>query len=172
MNKPMKIGSTKREIIRALDERSKTVSELSKELGLAKSSIYNHLVTLNIKGIVERITNGNKFVYYRLTERGKEILDVLLSFIVSSISAVAAYVFIHPQEFQAKMVKAGGSLPIPQPVVPKPYLIVVDSTHPTHMTSNLMATILAFIFVFIITFFSLKLFRLKKLTFNLFKPQA
>ena len=163
MNKPMKIGSTKREIIRALDERSKTVSELSKELGLAKSSIYNHLVTLNIKGIVERITNGNKFVYYRLTERGKEILDVLLSFIVSSISAVAAYVFIHPQEFQAKMVKAGGSLPIPQPVVPKPYPIVVDSTHPTHMTSNLMAAILAFIFVFIITFFSLKLYRLKKI---------
>ena len=158
----MKIGSTKREIIRALDERSKTVSELSKELGLAKSSIYNHLVTLNIKGIVERITNGNKFVYYRLTERGKEILDVLLSFIVSSISAMAAYVFIHPQEFQAKMVKAG-SLPIPQPVVPKPYPIVVDSTHPAHTTSNLMAAILAFIFVFIITFFSLKLYRLKKI---------
>lgn len=158
----MKIGSTKREIIKALDERNKTVSELSKELGLAKSSIYKHLVTLNSKGIVERITNGNRFVYYRLTGKGKEILDLVLSLIISSISSIIAYMYVHPQHFQVKEAKylGGSPLPLPQPTP----ILIEHSAHPTYTTTpNPMAAILAFIFVFIITFLSFRLYRVYRI---------
>ena len=154
----MKIGSTKRAIIKALNERNKTVSELSKELGLSKTSVYQHLVALHSKGVVERITNGNVFVYYKLTEKGREILDLMLSGIISTLSSILAYVFTQSfQDFQnfrdvqVKQVRyaGGGAFPLP----------TFHLHYPSHSTSPTMAAILAFIFVFIITFFSFKLHR-------------
>jgi len=156
----MKIGSTKREIIVALKERSKTVSELSRELKLAKPSIYKHLIILKSYGVVERMTNGNRFVYYRLTEKGRKVLDLVLSVVISTLSSILAYVFAQGfQDFQDVQVKqvryAGGMLPQP---IPTP-LISHFPHSPSYSKSPTMAAILAFIFIFIITFFSFKLYR-------------
>ncbi len=82
------MSETRLKILRALKERNKTLSELSRELGLSKPSIYRHLIILKSQGLVRRIKNGNKFIYYALTKSGEKLIDLIISM---SISYVFAY---------------------------------------------------------------------------------
>jgi DNA-binding transcriptional ArsR family regulator len=66
---------SRKRIIKSLEDRSKTVSELSRELNLAKSTVHKHIVRLAETGIVvRRDIDNNKFVYYTLSEKGRYIL--------------------------------------------------------------------------------------------------
>jgi DNA-binding transcriptional ArsR family regulator len=67
-------SETRLEILKALKERNKTVSELSKELGLSKSTVHEHLTVLAEVGLVERAEQyTNKWVYYTLTRRARSM---------------------------------------------------------------------------------------------------
>ncbi|WP_456330337.1 winged helix-turn-helix domain-containing protein [Archaeoglobus sp.] len=61
------------EIIKSLKERRKTVTELSRELNLSKSTVHEHLTKLVETGFVERKRN-RKWVYYELTDKGQRFL--------------------------------------------------------------------------------------------------
>jgi len=61
-------------ILDALSQRRKMPTELQKELGLAGSTVIEHLHTLEDVEIVERQETGRKFVYYELTARGENLL--------------------------------------------------------------------------------------------------
>ena len=148
----MKIdGSTKKEILRSLKERNKTLSEISRELGISKSSIHRHLRNLRELGLVDRITNGNKFIYYRLTEKGKEALDLIASLIAAIISALVSYFAIKDTGMLfAQTKKLAYADHIPNPFVP---------SYHAYSTDIRVAAALSFIFVFIIVFFLIKLIR-------------
>ncbi len=62
------------EILKRLDNRAKTVSELSRETQFYKSAVHRHLSRLVESELVERKSGFNKWVYYCLTEKGKKIL--------------------------------------------------------------------------------------------------
>ena len=62
------------ELLKRLDERAKTISELSRETQFYKSAIHRHLSVLRDHGLVERRNNTHKWVYYYLTLKGKKIL--------------------------------------------------------------------------------------------------
>ena len=62
------------ELLKRLDERAKTVTELSKQTQFYKSAIHRHLSVLMNHGLVERRSNAHKWVYYHLTMKGKKIL--------------------------------------------------------------------------------------------------
>ena len=62
------------EILKKLDERAKTVSELSRETQFYKSAVHRNILRLVESGLVERKCGFNKWVYYCLTEKGKKIL--------------------------------------------------------------------------------------------------
>jgi len=52
----------------------KTVTDISKELHIPKSTTYDNLVVLIDSGLVKK-NNGNKWVYYELTAKGREIIQ-------------------------------------------------------------------------------------------------
>jgi len=52
----------------------KTVTDLSKELHISKSTTYDNLVVLIDSGLVKK-NRGNKWVYYELTAKGREIIQ-------------------------------------------------------------------------------------------------
>jgi DNA-binding transcriptional ArsR family regulator len=67
-------SETRLEILKNLDERKKTVTELSRIMDLNKATIYEHLSILNHVGLVTKVESLNKWVYYRLTWKGTDLL--------------------------------------------------------------------------------------------------
>ena len=67
-------SETRVNILKKLDFRRMTVSELSGELGLSKPTVLDHLSRLLDVDLIEKKDDGRKWVYYELTPRGKEIL--------------------------------------------------------------------------------------------------
>ncbi len=67
-------SETRIEILKRLDSRRKTVTELSIELNLTKSTVHKHLEKLTNTGLVEKKENERKRVYYELTKKSKAIL--------------------------------------------------------------------------------------------------
>ncbi len=61
-------------ILKALRERRKMLTELSDELKLSASSVKEHLDTLLEAGLIERFDEGHKWKYYALTRKGEEIV--------------------------------------------------------------------------------------------------
>ena len=68
-------SATRLTVLRALDERRKTLTELSKDLDLNKATVHEHLALLMSAGLVKKCDDeGRKWIYYELTWRGEKIL--------------------------------------------------------------------------------------------------
>jgi len=95
-------SQTRLAILKSLDERQKTVSELSKIMDMNKATIYEHLSLLKDAGLVSKIESGNKWVYYKLTWKGidllhpekKKIVILLSTSIISLVGCVSSYIAI------------------------------------------------------------------------------
>lgn len=62
-------------IMKSLKQRRKTQSELAKELGIAASTVSEHLDKMGDAGLIIRKNQGKKWVYYELTEKGATIVS-------------------------------------------------------------------------------------------------
>ena len=68
-------NKTRAGIMEHLSEADRIPTDLSSKLGKSKATIVEHLETLLQAGLVEKLaTPGRKFVYYRLTRKGKRLL--------------------------------------------------------------------------------------------------
>lgn len=67
-------SDTRLEILKALDVRRLTVTELGRVLDLNKATVFEHLKQLTAAGLVKKEDEGRKWIYYRLTWKGKNIL--------------------------------------------------------------------------------------------------
>ncbi len=92
-------ADTRIAILKALGERQKTQSELATELKLSPPTVLEHLDHLASAGLVERIDDGRKWKYYKLTKTGARIVSkspihvvMILSF--SLLVALAALFLI------------------------------------------------------------------------------
>lgn len=66
---------TRLQVMRTLDERRKTVTELARDLELNKATVHEHLQILVATGLVrKRDDEGRKWVYYELTWQGERLL--------------------------------------------------------------------------------------------------
>jgi len=97
-NSFMALASESRiELLKKLDERRMTLSELSRELNMSKPAVLKHLNKLIEAGLVKKNEDKRKWIYYSLTFKGKNILHpervkiilLLSSSIVSIIGAIA-----------------------------------------------------------------------------------
>jgi DNA-binding transcriptional ArsR family regulator len=61
-------------ILKSLDQRRKTLSELSKQFEMSVSTISEHLDNLVSVGLIVQMDEGYKWKYYELTKKGKDIL--------------------------------------------------------------------------------------------------
>ena len=68
-------ADTRIEILKSLEERQKTQSELALELKLAAPTVLEHLEHLAHAGLVEKLEEGRKWKYYKLTKTGKKIVS-------------------------------------------------------------------------------------------------
>lgn len=72
---PIYLSDTRLELIEALQEADRIPTDLSTMTGKSKSTVVEHLDGLVQSGLVERVeTPGRKFVFYRLTHLGKDLL--------------------------------------------------------------------------------------------------
>jgi DNA-binding transcriptional ArsR family regulator len=62
------------EILKRLDARRETVTDLSNLLGLSKPTLLEHLEKLQSARLVKRIDEGRKWIYYELSSKGRKIL--------------------------------------------------------------------------------------------------
>ncbi|AKG91888.1 Helix-turn-helix domain [Geoglobus ahangari] len=81
-------NDTRIEILKNLSNRRYTVSELSKILDVKKQLINYHMKVLESSGLVKRVENGRKWVYYELTDLSRKILAswkirIILSFLAA-----------------------------------------------------------------------------------------
>lgn len=67
-------SDTRVEMLYALQERRKTLSELAYEVKISLPGAKQHLEMLMTKGLVEKMDEGRKWKYYSLTSKGKSII--------------------------------------------------------------------------------------------------
>lgn len=87
-------SATRLTVLKALDERRKTLTELSHELELNKATVHEHLGLLLAAGLIrKRDDEGRKWIYYELTWTGQGILrpEATTTFnVLLGLSALAA----------------------------------------------------------------------------------
>jgi DNA-binding transcriptional ArsR family regulator len=89
-------SGTRIKILKTLEKRNHTQSELSAVLKMSIPTIKEHLKAMETGGLVKRKEEGRKWIYYSLTEKAKCVLDperkrlwiVLSFFILSAIGSV------------------------------------------------------------------------------------
>ncbi len=62
------------DILKKLDERRQTVTDLSGLLNLSKPTLLEHLEKLQSAGLVKRVDEGRKWIYYELSQKGRKLL--------------------------------------------------------------------------------------------------
>ncbi|MCS3900450.1 winged helix-turn-helix domain-containing protein [Methanococcus voltae] len=62
-------------ILKKLNQKRYTVTELSKALNLSKSTVHEHLSIMLDGGLVEKHDDGHKWIYYGMTSKGKLIIN-------------------------------------------------------------------------------------------------
>src|SRR2546425_3099184 len=61
-------------ILKHLDVRRETVTDLSNLMTLSKPTLLEHLEKLQSAGLVRRVDEGRKWIYYELSDKGRKIL--------------------------------------------------------------------------------------------------
>jgi DNA-binding transcriptional ArsR family regulator len=129
--------TSRTKILSKLEVRPHTISELAKVTGYSKSTLSYHLEKLSELGMVKRIENDRKWVYYELTERGKrtirsdmiKLLGLLLGGIGSMVYAIYRVLSPKPVLYEVKVTETPKSeIPIPSPAERIP---VPSPTEPT-----------------------------------------
>lgn len=67
-------SETRLDVLHALDDRRKTGSELARELELNKATVHEHLQILAATGLISKLDEGRKWIYWELTWEGKKLL--------------------------------------------------------------------------------------------------
>ena len=91
-------SGTRVSILKTLEQRRHTQSELAAVLDMSIPTIKEHLLEMETAGLVKRNEEGRKWIYYSLTEKSKCILDperkrlwiVLGFFLLSAVGAVVS----------------------------------------------------------------------------------
>lgn len=116
-------SDTRIAILKELDQRQKTVTELADSLSMAKSSVHEHLSKMVDAGIIEKEDNERKWTYYRLTRKGRSILHphettkilVLIgSSILAFLGGVSQILKLTAPAKEVAMQKGVPSLPSPE----------------------------------------------------------
>jgi DNA-binding transcriptional ArsR family regulator len=82
------------EILKHLDARRETVTDLSNLLSLSKPTLLEHLEKLQAAGLIKRIDEGRKWIYYELSDKGRKVLHPERVAITLALASAIALAFI------------------------------------------------------------------------------
>lgn len=155
-------SGTRKEILSNLRGRNKTLSELSREVGVSKPAVLKHLYLLSSSQVVERVKNGNRFIYYRITEKGRRVTDLMVSIFTAVLSSFAVHRFLAPEPMVFETAREGGTGDAEK--APAPSIQEVTTPEPglgeyLPWDTLQMEVIATFILVFVVVFFILRLIR-------------
>jgi len=68
-------ADTRVDILKKLAEHKLTLTDLAQEMNMSPSTIKEHLDRLVDVGLIEQVDRGMKWKYYRLTDKGRNILS-------------------------------------------------------------------------------------------------
>jgi DNA-binding transcriptional ArsR family regulator len=68
-------ADTRIDILKRLEQRKKTLTDLAQEMGMSPSTIKEHLDKLVSAGLIKHIDRGTKWKYYCLTHKGSMIIN-------------------------------------------------------------------------------------------------
>ena len=122
-------SDTRLEILKRLDKRRMTLSELSKELNLSKTTVKEHLDKLIEVELIRKVDENRKWIYYELTKKGKKILHpsektmflFIISVIISTTLTVMAILKLIITREEVKPPEQIPSTPPPITTVPPQY---------------------------------------------------
>lgn len=96
-------ADTRIEILKLLSKRRMISADISKKLDLAASTVLEHLQKLEQAGLVKRKETEHKWIYYEITEKGKNlimpklpiniILSLSIGVILTFVSIINFYMF-------------------------------------------------------------------------------
>ncbi len=93
-------SDTRIEILKRLDTSQMTVTDLANDLKVNKSAVYKHLSRLLDAGLVRKLDDNRKWVYYKLSMKGLNLLHpervqiaLMLSAAVLAISLALSQVY-------------------------------------------------------------------------------
>lgn len=84
---------TRLDILKLLDERPHTLTEIKDSLGLAAATVSEHLARLEEANLIEKRDEGRKWKYYVLTKQGVKLFakkpagGLMFAFVLSTIAA-------------------------------------------------------------------------------------
>lgn len=84
---------TRLDILKLLDERPHTLTEIKDALDLAPATVSEHLGKLEEAGLIEKRDEGRKWKYYRLTAEGAKLFSkrpaggLMFAFVFSLVAA-------------------------------------------------------------------------------------
>ena len=83
-------AESRQEILRLLEQRPYTSSEISRKIGKHVTTIKEHLNILESSGLVQKKPSANKWIYYELSNKGNRLTKTSNSWIIAlSISILA-----------------------------------------------------------------------------------
>ncbi|HEX2022023.1 MAG TPA: winged helix-turn-helix domain-containing protein, partial [Candidatus Thermoplasmatota archaeon] len=111
-------SDTRLDILKALDERQKTVTELAKQLDLNKATVFEHLEKLAEVGLIQKLEDERKWVYWQLSWTGRRLLHpekitlaLLLSTSLGAILTASAALWLWVRSNVAQMATGGDAPP-------------------------------------------------------------
>jgi len=166
-------SDTRKEILINLKQRNKTLSELSREIGVSKPAILKHLIFLNSSEAVKRIKNGNRFIYYRITEKGKRMTDLIISVIAAAFGSSIVHRLTSVKEEVGYKVaeRAPETVPVPEEAPAQaPRITEISTPEPMKDLISQEAArgglpveaILSFVLIFIAVFLIIRVLRGRK----------
>ncbi len=85
---------TRVKILKRLDENYQyTLTDLASEMDMAPSTIKEHLDKLLEVGLIKQVERGKKWKYYRLTDKGKKILNPYEKRVMIVLAATMLFLF-------------------------------------------------------------------------------
>jgi DNA-binding transcriptional ArsR family regulator len=109
-------SDTRLDILKALDERGMTVSELGRRLDLNKATVFEHLEKLVAAGLVKKLDEDRKWVYYQLSWKARRILHperVTIALLFSSALGALLSGMVVAAEYLRQAGRAAGQLAAP-----------------------------------------------------------
>lgn len=134
-------SETRINLLKELDKKRMTQSELSKELDISKTAVKEHLDKLEEAGLVERSEEGRKWIYYQLTGKGKYVLHpaskITITLMLSAaIAAIGGGFFELYRYIMSKFAQGIAPVPLqtPEPApVEQPTPTPQPTTPPEHV---------------------------------------